>query len=73
MKEYLIWLKSGACINGEMEDAEADRLKKEYTFDSYSTSVREYKDTDGTLLITFSIIHAISINNFNEGNKKAGF
>jgi hypothetical protein len=75
MKEYLIWLKSGACIIGEMEPEEVERLKNEYKFDSYSTSVREFKDKEGILLITFSTIHAISINDKEETkeNNKVGF
>lgn len=73
MKAYLIWLKSGSCLEGEMTEEEAKRLINEYKNINYTPFPSGYKDKEGMVYIKFHDVEAIAINDIKEDNCKMGF
>lgn len=72
MKDYLIWLSSGSCIEGSMEDSEAQKLKEIFKEKFHCQGISEFKDTDGDLLVDMAKVEAVSINKAT-GKDKLGF
>lgn len=70
MKDYLIMFKSGDSLYGEMNDAEAEKLKQ--WFKSRRMELEEFSDTEGVLIVDASQIVAVVINECEE-TKPAGF
>lgn len=66
MKHYIIWLKSGECIDGNI----ADEVAKSLTLDG--KRILKFSDTDGSVAVKRNRIEAIGINNVNE-TRKCGF
>jgi len=66
MKHYVIWLKSGECISGDIPD------KVENTITLDGRNVLRFTDIDGTVTIKRNRIEAIAINNVVE-TCKCGF
>jgi hypothetical protein len=61
MKEYIIWLKSGECIKGTIEDEGVLFRKGLFNL--------KFSDTEGTVTIKRHRIEAIAVNNIIETNK----
>jgi len=72
MKEYSIWLKSGACIEGEIDEETANIIMASYSFNPNSGDIKRYRDSNGFLLISFKLIEAIAFND-TEPDKSVGF
>lgn len=62
MKECLIWLQSGRCIEGTMEEQEAERLKEAFKNKSERPGISEFTDTDSILLVEMGKVDAVAIN-----------
>ncbi|HWT74321.1 MAG TPA: hypothetical protein VN258_06340 [Mobilitalea sp.] len=63
MKHYIIWLKSGECITGDISDETVNRLCLD------GKSVLKFEDTEGSIVVKRNRIEAIGINNAIETNK----
>lgn len=66
MKHYIIWLKSGETISGDI----ADELAESITLDS--KRVLRFSDTEGTVEVKRNRIEAIGINNIVK-TRRCGF
>lgn len=64
MKDYIIWLKSGECVKGTINDKR--KLLRRGIFNL------KFSDTEGTVIIKRNRIEAIAINNVIE-TSKCGF
>jgi hypothetical protein len=73
MKDYGIWLKSGQCVEGTVEDEVAEKIIKDYSHKPHDKSIRQFHDTDGLLILSFSNVIAIAINKCEECSKVEGF
>lgn len=62
VKDYLIWLNSGVCIEGVMNDNEAYRLNQAFKNKSSQSGIIEFVDANGILLVEMNKVDAISIN-----------
>jgi len=69
MKEYIIWLKSGECISGTVNEDVAIMLNENRKI----VGRIRFKDTDGFVSVKASRIEAIGINFVADNNKKCGF
>lgn len=74
MKNYVIWLNGGNCINGTAEESELinfkEYFKKVKRGESYSGC--EFNDTDGIVCLNLSDVQAIAIMKCSQ-NKDIGF
>ncbi len=69
MKQYLIYMKSGAVIEGEAEDEQAKLILE--MFDQLSKDQNAFysiKDRDGEVLLRFCNVDAVIINNLEREN-----
>jgi len=65
LKGYLIWIKSGACIEGEAPEETLNKFRLEWT--KYAAGMEQKRfltliDTDGDLLIDAENISGVAIN-----------
>lgn len=65
MKKYIIWLRSGECIEGTVEDDIANKL----ILDSKRFSRLKFKDSEGYASVKRSRIEAIAIIDVVEANR----
>lgn len=73
MKEYMIWLKSGQCIEGEIEEDKAEKLLNTFKTFPESNSPYIFTDSNGTVYLRLSEINGIAINDMPQINKSVGF
>lgn len=66
MKSYLIWLKNGECIKGEMEDGEANILLT--LFEKECNKRKRINDNTGVACIDFKEVAAIAVNDVINNN-----
>lgn len=71
MKQYNIWLKSGACVTGEVQDCVASGLIEEYK--KHGSRTLQFDDTEGNVIVEEESIAAIAINDITEQCRKVGF
>ena len=69
MKDYSIWLTSGGCITGTVNE-ENEKLISE--FDSCQDNVVKFDDTDGYVKVQKNKIAAVGFNKIAE-TAKAGY
>ena len=69
MKDYTIWLKSGECITGTVNDDVAIMLNESRKI----LGRIRFKDNDGFVSVKASRIEAIGINFIKDSNKNVGF
>jgi hypothetical protein len=69
MKDYTIWLKSGECITGTVNDDVAIMLNESHKI----LGRIRFKDNDGFVSVKASRIEAIGINFIKDSNKNVGF
>lgn len=62
MKDYLIWFSSGRCIEGAMDNQEAERLRQAFKDKYERPGITEFTDSDGILLVEMGEVDAVSIN-----------
>jgi hypothetical protein len=63
MKHYIIWLKSGECITGDITDDVAKTLAID------SKRVLRFSDNEGTVSVKRNRIEAIALNDAIKTNK----
>ena len=69
MKQYFIYMKSGAVIEGEAEDDKAENLLKMYRqLADDKNSFYSFKDRNGEVLLRFCYVDAILINQLEQEN-----
>jgi len=69
MKDYLIWIQSGQCIEGTAEENELDNLIENWR--NNHKFFRLY-DSTGYIVINLQSVQAVAVNNIEQG-KQAGF
>lgn len=61
MKDYLIWLSSGECIEGTAKESILKDLQQR--FKDKSDDIVSFSDTDGEVTINMNRVEAMAINN----------
>lgn len=64
MKEYIIWLDSGECINGTAEEPVLKDLQQR--FKNKSDDIISFSDTEGETVIDMSKVQAIAANKLDD-------
>lgn len=67
MKSYIVFLKSGDEIYGDIEDQEAGRLEK--CFKRRIRGIQKFQDAEGVFLLKMSEVSAIALNDASSSHK----
>lgn len=67
MKDYIIWLDSGECLTGTVNERNEGLIKEAFTKKAYG--LLTFDDAEGTAHVAISKIQAICFNNTQEGSK----
>ena len=73
MKDYLIWLESGNCIEGTISNETAANLKVVFSENSQKDRMIGFNDNDGEIMVRRRSIVAIGLNNQYRTVKVKGF
>lgn len=71
MKDYVIWLKSGECISGSVQEEIISHLQERFK-DCMNSEKVSFSDEDGIVIIDLYSIDAIAINK-QPSSYKLGF
>lgn len=72
MKDYIIWLKSGECISGSIEEGIINNLQNRFKDSTVEHEKISYSDEDGNVVLDLSEVEVIAINK-QYTNKSVGF
>ncbi|MEY7998616.1 hypothetical protein AB8U03_00120 [Clostridium sp. Mt-5] len=72
MKDYLIWLKSGECINGTTKENILKMLQDRFKNHENGKEIISFTDEDGAVIFDMDRVEAIAVNKCYE-DRKAGF
>ena len=67
MKEYIIWLDSGECVTGTVDEENESLIKEAFVKKAFG--LMTFSDTEGTVYVAMSNMQAICFNNTQEGSK----